>query len=54
MNENDEVRALKDLLIECLPYITDAIDDPTNCADGKRKTQGLHKRMRSAIEEKKE
>ncbi len=41
---------LADLLIECLPYVTDAIDDPAFKPSAKPAIRGLVQRVRNALE----
>jgi hypothetical protein len=45
----DRIDLLDGLLHECIPCVTDAIDDPTNKQSGKQKLRGLHLRIRSAL-----
>ena len=45
----DRIDLLDGLLHECIPCVTDAIDDPTNKPSGKQKLRGLHMRVRSAL-----
>ena len=52
--KESELNKLKDMLMECLPFVTDAIDDPAFKPSGKASIRGLEKRIRNALDEKPE
>ena len=44
-----EIECLQELLLQCIPFVSDSLDDPTNKASAKAKIRSLINKIRNTV-----